>query len=174
MAFHQYLSMTFFFYSATCQSTLAPVYSWLKHDSAHPSAVLTHPVSIYRASQLAKLIHNLLFIWRSDEQVIDVCVLCWNRLRWVDVYIKMLLFTGYTEWAYCFQIFHFSFQLGNSRHIRKLSFLHLSGVGRGHDGELCHTMSGVIATVVGLRKMCLNQSRVPLPCCRTGIAWVGF
>lgn len=30
-----------------------------------------------------------------------------------------------------------SFQLGNIRHIRKVSFLHHAGRVRGHNGELC-------------------------------------
>lgn len=36
-----------------------------------------------------------------------------------------------------------SFQLGNIRHIRKISFFHHAGGGRGDDGELCNKRSDV-------------------------------
>lgn len=45
-----------------------------------------------------------------------------------------------------------SFQLGNLRHIRKISFFHQAGGGTGHNGELCNKRSDVITTVVEVRK----------------------
>lgn len=45
-----------------------------------------------------------------------------------------------------------SFQLGNIRHIRKISFFHHAGGGRGHNGELCNKGSDVITTVVEVRR----------------------
>lgn len=41
-----------------------------------------------------------------------------------------------------------SFQLGNIRRIRKVSFLHQAGGGKGHDGELCNARSDVMTTAV--------------------------
>lgn len=45
-----------------------------------------------------------------------------------------------------------SFQLGNIRHITKISFFHHAGGDKGHNGELCNEGSDVITTVVEVRK----------------------
>lgn len=45
-----------------------------------------------------------------------------------------------------------SFQLGNIRHIRKISFFHHAVGGRGHNGELCNKRSDAITTVVEVRR----------------------
>lgn len=62
-----------------------------------------------------------------------------------------------------------SFQLGNIRHIRKFSFSHHAGGGRGHNGELCDKRSNVITIVVEVRRDYSGMKSLGIPgqnfCC---------
>lgn len=53
-----------------------------------------------------------------------------------------------------------SFQLGNSRHIRKISFFQHVGGGKGDNGELCNVLCGLIATGVSVREYKGNYTQM--------------
>lgn len=53
-----------------------------------------------------------------------------------------------------------SFQLGHSRHIRKISFFQHVGGGKGDNGELCNVLCGLIATGVSVRKYKGNDTQM--------------